>query len=39
MDEGFSCQAKRDFTGIIAFISRNHNEAVMKKLRKAPQTH
>ena len=35
----FSAIVRRDFAGIIVFISRNHNEAVAKKIRKAPQTH
>ncbi|MDE6840956.1 MAG: hypothetical protein K2P49_08940 [Oscillospiraceae bacterium] len=37
--EGFFATARRDFAGIIVFISRNHNEAVAEKTRKAPQAH
>ena len=37
--ERFFAAARRDFAGIIVFISRNHNKAAAKKIRKAPQTH
>jgi hypothetical protein len=30
-DEGFSRQARRDFTGIIVFISRNHPQSTAGK--------
>ncbi len=35
--ESFFATARRDFAGIIVFISRNHNEVVTKNIRRAPR--
>ena len=37
--ERFFATARRDFAGIIVFISRNHNEAVTENVCEAPRTH
>ena len=35
----FSAATRRNFAGIVVFISRNRNEVVAEKIRKAPQAH